>query len=932
MLSKPIGRSPRGASSYYYQTENKANSLWGGKGAKDLALKGQVKIEQFNSVLDGFNPYNSEKLRQNAGKENAIAGWDFTFSLSKNASILAFQDKRIEKAFKDSVDEALKIAEERYAATRTGKAGVNKEHTGNLIYAKFTHYNSRANDPQVHTHVLILNTTKGLDGTWRALDNRELYSNYRHIGLIQEHILANKLKELGYKLDIDRKTGIVDIKTGRDDIKEFFSKRSNQIKEEYEKYKNDFLYEKDAKQKASWDTREEKDHNISYREMKEKLKGELKQNFGVTLKELKQNALSLGKYQSLKNEQTGLSRTNKNLNEVIKDSLSSITKTQSAFTYEQLEDDVLKRTLGEGFSLREIESAIDESIKKGETIRLGEQKSSKYSFNKTYYTTPEILRIEKDTVETIRSNPKTENLMDKEEAREFIEERELINGFRYTDGQREFIEKALTNNEKYLIVQGNAGSGKTASIEAINKAYVSEGFRVIGIAPTGKATNLLKESGIHETYTIAKFKQEIESGNLQVDETGINRKTVIITDEASMVSSRDMHFIVNQNAEKIILVGDSKQFKPIEQGKIFEDIQRNVDKNNFVDMQETVRFKTENQKKIAHLMNRGNFKGAFERLDELGKVCEIKESNEKLNAIKENYTRCIENGKNVLLIANTNQEKDLLNEIIREELKSRGFISNKEHTISTYTPKNLDPSTKSFAESYSIDDKIVSYKGKLKGESRVVGIDKEKNLLMLEQDGSTFQIDPKNLKESAVYEHQEKQFSEGDKIIFLKNDKGLNVANGQVGTVVSIDDSKLTAVKENGEIVTINTNPEAKDSYNYIDHAYAITNYKSQGQTSDITIYSHSSDTLTNQESFYVATTRAKEETIVYTDNREILQEQIEMEQSKISTLDFEQTENEKIQNQTENQVQAEEQAQTENQDIDNKIDQAEDIKVVLGI
>jgi len=915
MLSKPISRSPSGASSYYYQTENKTNSLWGGKAAEDLSLKGQVKIEQFNSILNGFNPSNSEKLRQNAGKDNATAGWDFTFSLSKNASILAFQDKRIERAFKESVDEALKIAEQRYAATRTGKAGINKEHTGNLVYAKFTHYNSRANDPQVHTHVLILNTTKGKDGIWRSLDNRELYSNYKHIGLIQEHILANKLRELGYRLDVDRKTGIADIRTERDDIKEFFSKRSAQIKEDYEKHKGEFLYERDAKQKASWETREEKDHNFSYREMREKVKEEIKQNFGISLKELKQNALSFDRSHSLSN------LTKEDLSQLIKESLSSITKNRSAFTYEQLEGDVLKRTLGKGVSLKDIENAIDESIKKGETIKLGETKTSKYSYNKTYYTTPEILRIEKETVEMIRSNPKTESLMGQKEANSFIEERELVNGFRYTDGQREFIEKALVQEEKYLIVQGNAGSGKTASIEAINRAYSKEGYRVIGIAPTGKAANLLRQVDIKETYTIAKFRQEVTSGNISIDE-----KTVIIADESSMVSSRDMHFIVHQNAEKIILIGDIKQFKPIEQGKIFEDIQKNIDKDNFVDMQQTVRFKTENQKEIAELMNRGNFKGAFERLDELGKIYEIKDSEEKLNAIKESYIKHFEDNKNILLITNTNQEKDTLNEMIREELKNKGFISNNEHTLVTYTPKNLDASIKSFAESYSPNDRIVSYRGNLKGESYVVEIDKEKNMLTLNHNGKTIQMDPEKLRESAVYEYKEKRFSAGDKIIFLKNDNGLNVSNGEVGTIVNIDDAKLTAVKENGDIITINTNPEARESYNYIDHAYAITNYKSQGQTSDITIYSHSSDTLTNQESFYVAATRAKEETTIYTDNKEILSEQIEIEQNKISTLDFEQAAQEKVQNQTENQVQTE--GKAESQEIDN----SKNIETTLGI
>ncbi len=887
MLSKPILRSPSGASSYYYQTENKTNSLWGGKAAEDLGLKGQVKIEQFNALLNGFHPYKDEKLRQNAGKENAIAGWDFTFSLSKNASILAFNDKRIESAFKESVDEALKVAEERYASTRTGQAGINSEHTQNLVYAKFTHYNSRANDPQMHTHVFIFNTTKGEDGKYRSLDNREFYSNYKHIGQIQEHILSQKLRDLGYKLDTNHQTGIVDIKTERDDIKEFFSKRSSQIKEEFEKNKDKYRYDRDAKQQASWDTRQEKDHNFSYREMKEKVQKELIDNFQMDLSHLNQEAVSIS------NKNINLSKAE--LNDLIQSSINDITKTQSAFTYEQLENAVLKQTLNKNTTVQEVEKTIKQAMESKELMLIGTNRSSRFSVNKTYYTTPEMILIEKETISRIEENPRTGAIFDKDKAENFIEEKEIVNNFKYTDGQKEFIEKALTQDNKYLIVQGNAGSGKTAAIDVINKAYVSEGYRVIALAPTGKAKNLLKDAGVQEIYTVAKFKQELEQGKISIDQN-----TAIITDEASMVSSKDMHFIVSQSADKIILIGDVKQFKPIEQGKIFEDMQKYANKENLVNMVQSIRFKTDAQKNVSDLMNQGKFEKALEQLEKSGDMHQIENTQERLNSIKKEYLKHYESGKNIILITNTNKEKDTLNSSIRKELQKISLISDKEQSFEVYTPKNIEQTQKNFAESYNIGDKIIVHSRFIKGEAYVKDVNQDKNSLILEHKGNTIQVNPAKLKDGAVYSSQEKQFAVGDKVIFLKNDKKLEIANGETGKILDIENNRITVQKDSGDILTINTDKSAKENYNYLDHAYAVTNYKSQGQTSDITIYSHNSETITNQESFYVASTRAKEETIVYTDDKETLNEQIKIEQEKISTMDFESPKQEETQDKTE--------------------------------
>jgi hypothetical protein len=47
--------------------------------------------------------------------------------------------------------------------------------TAGYVAASFTEYTSRADDPQLHTHVVVANKVKGLDGKWRTVDGRLLF-------------------------------------------------------------------------------------------------------------------------------------------------------------------------------------------------------------------------------------------------------------------------------------------------------------------------------------------------------------------------------------------------------------------------------------------------------------------------------------------------------------------------------------------------------------------------------------------------------------------------------------------------------------------------------------------------------------------------------------------------------------------------------------
>jgi conjugative relaxase-like TrwC/TraI family protein len=86
----------------------------------------------------------------------------------------------IAQAHHDAVAGVLSFMERKVAATRTGMSGrggaVAQTGVTGLIAACFDHYDSRAGDPQLHTHATISNKVCAvLDRRWRSLDSRPIH-------------------------------------------------------------------------------------------------------------------------------------------------------------------------------------------------------------------------------------------------------------------------------------------------------------------------------------------------------------------------------------------------------------------------------------------------------------------------------------------------------------------------------------------------------------------------------------------------------------------------------------------------------------------------------------------------------------------------------------------------------------------------------------
>ena len=77
-------------------------------------------------------------------------------------------------------------------------------------------------------------------------------------------------------------------------------------------------------------------------------------------------------------------------------------------------------------------------------------------------------------------------------------------------------------------------------------------------------------------------------------------------------------------------------------------------------------------------------------------------------------------------------------------------------------------------------------------------------------------------------ERGERQFASGDRVMFLRNERGLGVKNGTLASIEQVTSQRMAVRTDDGRSVAFDT----KD-YAHIDHGYAATIHKAQGMTVD---------------------------------------------------------------------------------------------------
>lgn len=169
----------------YHRNGGEPVGIFLGNGSATVGLTTKVKSRELAALFLGFSPM-GVPLVQNAGKPNRQPGWDLTFSAPKSVSVLWSQlageaQRSVQIAHWEAVKASIKFIEENFARSRVGKGGTEQVDV-NLVVAAFEHGCSRALDPQLHTHCLVMNLGVDQLGTVRSIVSKRLYQTKMLVG------------------------------------------------------------------------------------------------------------------------------------------------------------------------------------------------------------------------------------------------------------------------------------------------------------------------------------------------------------------------------------------------------------------------------------------------------------------------------------------------------------------------------------------------------------------------------------------------------------------------------------------------------------------------------------------------------------------------------------------------------------------------------
>ena len=814
--------SPQNAIDYFSQGYYDAEQTrWFGKGAAELGLKGKIDNKEiFAAVCNGMSPDGRTQLGAKAfDLKNRRAALDCTFSAPKSVSFTALVggDERIEVAHRTAVEKTLALIEERYAQTRVRVGGSRPTiQTGNLVVAQFDHISSRELDPHLHTHALLMNLTQIENGDWYSLSNNQIFNNKKNLGMIYQSYLAQEVQLLGYKT-IARPHGQFEIKGyKREDLVEF-SKRRQQI-----------LSQVDAD--SSWISRENA-WDITRKGKEQVLPDNLKQRWRDEAAALGIAVVKPGP-KSQRTENLSLI-TDEHLN----DALAHCSERNVEFTREDLEKFIL--TLGLAPDVRQLTPLIKNHP---QLKRLGDNG----------FTTLAALQREDDTIICMaRGRGQVDAIALPELVNNSLNESTL------NTGQRSCVRLAATTTDRVVAWQGVAGAGKTFALKQLKSIALENGYEILGFAPSAEAAKVLSnELGI-EANTVARKLVTQSSKELPTNQ-------IWVVDETGLLGANDALDLLRR-AEKenarIVLVGDTKQLSSVAAGNPFKSLQQAGMKTAI--MSESLRQRTPELKIAVDLLADGMVALGFQKLEDNGSIIELA-TDAIVDEIASEYMLIPQDKRaKTLVLSGTNARRHEITAAIRSLLQAEGTIG-----IDAYTtrlqPKNLTTVQMKYAHNFDVGDVVIpirDYKrrGLAKGEHYLVEEKVGDRLILKSGDGKQFDVDTEF--EKALYQNMLTAVAVGDRLKWTKNDHHLSRRNGQEFTVESIEWDKATIKYEDGKTEIIDL-----EKAQHLDHALVTTTFSSQGKTADRVLWA--SDFTASAENFYVATSRAKYDLKIFTDNK----------------------------------------------------------------
>ena len=662
----------------------------------DPGLRGEAREETVQRIRE-------EELAKKP--RTAVAGFDLTFSPPKSFSAVwgvadAGTQALIAQAHHAAMRDTITMLEERVAVTRVGAGGIAQMPIVGVIATAFDHYDSRAADPQLHTHVVVSNKVQGIDGRWRSLDSRRLHraavalsASYnafltdhtaRLLGVAWVPVDRGKDRNTGWEIEGVPAALIAEFSrrsTGGSDGAEGIEAAKNRLIEQYVaehgRQPSPATVAK-LRQQATLETRPEKElHSLA------DLTADWRQRAQVVLGEdattWAQHLLDRDAGQArLRADDLGLEQI-EDLATVV---LMTVANRRATWGRWNLHAETMRQLMGVRFATTDDRTRVLDQIvahAEAESLRLTpdydralpahyvDGEGNRFQpVDQIAYSSQDILDAEQRLLAHSQDSggpSLTARLVARHTSRK-------IRGVRLDPDQAVAITRIARSGLTLDLLVGPAGSGKTTALRALHRAWTAAHGQdsVIGLAPSAAAAEVLGDSlGVRAENT-AKFLYEHAKGrwNLQAGQ-------LVLVDESSLAGTLALDRITAHAAEagaKVVLIGDWAQLSAVETGGAFGMLVRHRDQ--VPELTDVRRFANE-WEKTASLGLRHGHPDALDAYDEQGRFVEG-DAETMLDTIYEAWRADRDEGLRTLMIAGTGEMVAHLNERARADLIEAGHV------------------------------------------------------------------------------------------------------------------------------------------------------------------------------------------------------------------------------------------------------------------
>jgi DNA primase catalytic core len=540
-------------------------------------------------------------------KTTAVSGFDLTFSPVKSVSALwALADPhlaaRIERAHHAAVADALRFIETHALFTRTGRNGVQQVDVAGLVGTAFTHRDSRAGDPDLHTHVAVANKVQTLtDRRWLSIDSRVLHkaivaASETYNTALERHLAVNLGLRFAERAQPDpRKRPVREIVGVDPRLNDRWSRRRRSIEARRRELATRFQHDHGRPptpveaialaQQATLETREAKHEPRALAEQRATWRAEAAEVLGGErgIRAMIDRALHPGLRRPVRLDDAWLDAAAAAVVHRVEQDRSVwqawhlIGEAQRLVRAAEPSTDqteaLVTRLVERAIRAHSLALSRPDPITEPPPLRRLDGTSVYTVAGSQHYTSRRILDAEQRIV---AAAGRTDGLRAPGPAVDLALLQCQADGVPLNPGQTLLVREMATSGARVQLAIAPAGSGKTTAMNALAKGWTNAGGTVLGLAPSATAAATLGEQIGSHADTLAKLVWSLDHHEAPAWMATIGPRTLVIIDEAGMAGTLALDTVVGHVTAKggsVRLIGDDQQLAAIEAGGVLRDLQ-----------------------------------------------------------------------------------------------------------------------------------------------------------------------------------------------------------------------------------------------------------------------------------------------------------------------------------------------------------------------